>query len=185
MSIKITTLLAQCNVRKSNEEKLQIVKKYIKNEYVPYEKKADIAKAIIDNSYYKDEVGLDGKSHRILYINSVAKYMLTCMSIIDLYTTIERSTGDGKMLEDFNKLNESGILDLVIQSVDERELKEFNMVLQMTSDDVMANEYENHAFISKQLDRFREILEPIFSQAVSQLDLKQIDDVVKNFKNNM
>lgn len=182
MSIKITTLLAQCNVRKSNEEKLQIVKKYIKNEYVPYEKKADIAKAIIDNSYYKDEIGLDGKSHRILYVNSVAKYMLTCMSIVDLYTTIERSTGDGKMLEDFNKLNESGILDLVIQSVDERELKEFNMVLQMTSDDVMANEYENHAFISKQLDRFGEIFRVVVSPVLENIDLDKVKEVMAQIK---
>ena len=166
------------NTKKTDEEKLALIRKYINNAYVPYEKKADVAKAIIDNSYYKDEIDLNGKSHRIFHIDSVAKYMLTCMAILDLYTTIERSKGNGKMLEDFNLLNEHKVLDLVIQNVDDRELKEFNMVLQMTSDDVMTNEYENHAFISKQLDRFGELINVIITQITSNIDISEIDRIM-------
>lgn len=184
MSIKLNTFMTLYNAKKTNEEKLDLVRKYINNIYIPYEKKADVAKAIIDNSYYRDEIDLNGKSHRVFHIDSVAKYMLTCMAIVDLYTTIERSKGDGKMLEDFNLLNECGVLDFVIQNIDDRELKEFNMLLQMTSDDVMTNEYENHAFISKQLDRFGDIFRTILPQIISQLDLDQVKEVVAKLNNN-
>ena len=181
MAIKITAFMNAYKFRKTDEEKLDMIKKYIKNEYVPYEEKADVAKAIVDNSYWKTRKEENGEV-KYLHIDSVACYMLKCMAIVDLYTDIERQKGDGKMLEDFNTLNQFGILDLIVQNIDQRELREFNMILQMTEDDVISNEFENHAFISKQVERFGTLIGTALSPVISQLDLGQIQEVIDQFK---
>lgn len=181
MATKISAFMNAYNFRKTDEEKLEILKKHIKNEYIPYEQKADVAKAIVDNAYWKTRNN-GNEEVKYLHIDSVACYMLKCMAIIDLYTDIERQKGDGKMLEDFNTLNKSGILDLIVQNIDQRELREFNMILQMTEDDVIANEFENHAFITKQVERFGTLIGTALSPVISQLDLGQIQEVIDQFK---
>ena len=177
MSMKITSFMTQYKFKKTEEEKENMVKSHIKNEYVPFEKKADVAKAIVDASFYHEEIGADGNVHKTFHIDSVAKHMLMCMAVIDLYTDIARSKGNGKMLEDFNVLNGSGILDLIIQNINPRELKEFNMVLQMVCDDAMSNEYETHAFVSKQIERLAELIGNVIVPIVKNLNIDQIKDV--------
>ena len=173
--------MTKYKMKKTDEERLQFVKEYIKNEYVPFETKADVAKAIVDTSYWRTEK-IDGNKRKVLHVDSVANYMLKCMALVDLYTNIERQKNEGKMLEDFNTLNGSGILDMIIQSINPRELKEFNMVLQMTQDDVIANEFENHAFISQQVERFGQLIGTALSPVIEQLDFEQIEKVIDQFK---
>ena len=177
--MKLTAFMTAIRFRKTLEEKEKMVKEHMKNEYVPYEKKADIAKAIVQNCYWTDEKDANGNVRSVLHVDSVAKHMCTCMAIVDLYTDIERQKFEGKMLDDFNALNGSGILDIILSNIDQRELKEFNMVLQMTCDDVIANEFENHAFINKQVDRFGKIIGNILLPIASQLDLDQIKNILK------
>jgi len=64
-----------------------------------------MAKAIVGASYYRKEKTSDGKERLVFHVDSVAKYMLTCMSIIKLFTTIECSSNEGKTLDEFNLLN--------------------------------------------------------------------------------
>lgn len=181
MSIKLSFFMTKYKMKKTYEERLQFVEEYIKNEYVPFETKADVAKAIVDTSYWRTEK-TDGNKRKVLHVDSVANYMLKCMALVDLYTDIERQKNEGKMLEDFNTLNGSGILDMIIQSINPRELKEFNMVLQMTQDDVIANEFENHAFISQQIERFGQLIGTALSPVIEQLDFEQIEKVIDQFK---
>ena len=56
------------------------------------------------------------------------------------------------------------------------------MVLQMTQDDVIANEFENHAFISQQIERFGKLIGTALSPVISQLDIGQIEKVIDEFK---
>lgn len=179
MGIKLTAFMTAYKFKKNDEEKLNMVKEHIKNEYVPYEKKADIAKAIADASYWRKVKDSSGNEYSELHINSVARYMLTCISMFDLYTDIERSKSKGNMLDDFNLLNENGIFDILVQNLDERELKEFNMILDMICDDVIANEYENHAYITKQVNRFGKLVGDIISPILSQLDLSRVEELIK------
>ena len=180
--MKLSAFMNVYKIRKSNDEREKLVKEHIKDDYVPYDKKADIAKAIADNCYWDKMKTEDGKEHKELHVDSVAKYMLTCISLVDLYTDIERQKGDGKMLEDFNTLNRSGILDYIIKNIDKRELKEFNMVLQMTCEDIITNEYENHAFIAKQVNRFGDLISASLVPVLSQIDINKINDMIGEMK---
>ena len=108
---------------------------HVKNKYIPIEKKKELAEAIVDQSINS---GMD----------SILKYILTCITVFDIYTDIQRSAVNStnqheRMLSDFNKINERRIFDILIGLIDERELKEFNMVLQMVTDDLMVNKYNN------------------------------------------
>ena len=182
MSIKLSAFLTAYKFRKSDDEKEEIIKKHILNEYVPFEKKADVAKAIVETSYHQKIKDKYGNERTVLHVDSVGKFMLTCMAMLDLFTDIERSKGDGKMLEEFNALNSLGIFDMIINNLDQRELKEFNMVLQLTSDDFMTNEYENHAFITEQVERFGELIGATLSPVLAQLDTDKIEEIIDKFK---
>lgn len=179
MGIKLTAFMTAYKFKKNDEEKLNMVKEHIKNEYIPYEKKADIAKAIADASYWRKVEDSNGNEYSELHVDSVAKYMLTCISMFDLYTDIERSKSKGNMLDDFNILNENGIFDILIQNMDERELKEFNMILDMTCDDVVFNEYENHAYITKQINKIGKVVNDVLSPIISQLDIGKIENIIE------
>lgn len=175
MLINVTDFMNKFNSKKTDDEKLKLVKHYIKNEYIPYEKKADYASLVVDSSYW-----VVNDEEKTLHVNSVAKHMLACMAVVELFTDIERDKDKDTMLDSFNALNGSGALDLIINNIDERELKEFNMVLQMTCDDVITNEYENHAFIIKQVDRFGKLIGNAIVPVLSTLDTEKIEELIKS-----
>lgn len=179
MSKNISAFLAEYKTKKTDEDKINYVKSHVIDEYIPYEKKVDFASAIVQSSYYEDEEpDTDDNSHKVFHVDSVAKYMLTCMALVDLFTDIERQRGDGNILNDFNALNKARIFDLIIQCIDPQELKEFRMILQMECDDLIANEYENHAFISKQVERFGSLIGTIIQPLLSQLDTNKLEEIM-------
>ena len=178
--MKLTSFMNLYKIKKTDEEKLDLIRSHIKNEYVPYEKKADVAKAIIQVCYWQKNNTESELGTTKFHIDSVAKHMLTCMSIIDLYTDIERSKQAGTMVEDFNKLNELGIFDMVNSAINERELEEFKSVVQMTADDAIANEYEPHAFISNQVERFGSLLGTVLGPFLKELDLSTVQGMINN-----
>lgn len=178
MSIKLNAFITMYKIRKTDEEKLEFIKEHVKSDYIPFEKKADVAKAIVQVSYYVNEKDINDNDVKKFYVDSVAKYMLTCMSIIDLYTDIERNKKEGKILEDFNVLNEYGIFDVLIQNIQPRELKEFNMIIQMTVDDLLTNEYEAHSFIRNQVERFGSLIGASIKPFIDQFDENTIKDLL-------
>ena len=158
----------------------EFVKEHIKNIYIPYEQKIAAANAIINVSYWCSEEDNTRKFH----VDSTAKHMLICTTMLDLYTDIERSKSSSEMLSDFNKLNEYGIFDIIISNINKREIKEFNMVLQMLCDDIIANEYEMHSFISNQVERFGTLLGNIIAPVLENIDIDKIAEIATNVMNN-
>lgn len=176
--MKINVFITLYKTKKDDDKEL-FIKEHIKDIYVPLEEKADYARAIVNSCYWVE----DGNGERRISIDSVAKYMCSCMAIVKLYTNIECQTGDGKMLEDFNTLNGLGILDLIIQNVNQRELKEFNMVIEMTCNDFISNEYENHAYFSKQINRFGNLIGTALAPVIANIDSEKIEDMMNKIIN--
>ena len=143
--------------KKYNETNIEQVKQSLLESimnphYVPYEMKITICEKIIEKSYYKKS-----KQDNIekIHVNSPAKYMLYCLWLVKQYTYIEVDFSNS--LEEFNLLNETELIDVIFTHIPEREFKEFRMILEMVENDVMQNEYEMHAFISSQVERFGEL----------------------------
>lgn len=164
------------------QTKKTLIEKVMNPHYVSYEMKITICEKIIENSYYQNTEN-NGIEVKRLHINSPAKYMLYCLWLIKLYTNIEIDFS--KSLKEFNLLNESGLLDVILNHIPEREFKEFRMILDMVENDVMQNEYETHAFISNQVERFGEltgrVLEPALNklgEVLENMDEKTIDKMI-------
>ena len=74
--------------------------------------------------------------------------------------------------------------------IPDRELKEFDVILDMVRNDVIQNEYETHAFIANQVERFGElagvVLKPAIEQlgkAIENIDEKTVDNIIKKLNN--
>lgn len=158
--------------KKYNETNIDQVKEGLVNKvmnphYVSYEMKITICEMILENSYYK-KTEVNGVEVKKLHINSPAQYMLYCLNLVRYYTNI--IVDFSKALEEFNMLNECGLLDVIISHIPERELKEFRMILDMVEKDTIQNEYETHAFISNQVERFVELFGRIAKPAFDRLN---------------
>jgi hypothetical protein len=75
------------------------------------------------------------------------------------------------------------ILDLIISKIDDRERKEFQMLLEFACDDLLVNEYEPHAFIRNQVDRFGDIVGMAILPALEGLDIEKVKTVIEQFSN--
>lgn len=159
------------------------VEKIMNPHYVSYEMKISICKKIIESSYYKK----NNDGSKKLHIDSPIQYMLYCLNLINQYTYIKVDFQNA--LEEFNLLNEYEILDVIYSNIPEKELKEFSMILDMVENDTLQNEYETHAFISNQVERFGELFGHVakpaidrFSEVLENMDEKTIDKVIDKLK---
>lgn len=162
------------------QTKQALLEKVMNPHYVSYEMKITICEKIIENSYYTKDV--DGNNKR-LYVNSPAKHMMYCLWLVKQYTYIEIDFSNA--LEEFNLLNEHGLLDLIYSNTPEKEHKEFCMILDMVENDVLQNEYETHAFILNQVERFGELLGHVvkpaldrFGDILENMDEKTINNII-------
>ena len=182
MAVKTYTVEEFCkkyNSMKANESKMALIQSVMNTNYVPFEKKITICEMIVNATYYTKAMK-NGIETKKLHINSPSQYMSYYLWIVKEYTHIQ--VDFAKSLDEFNLLNKNGLLDVVVGYIPESELKEFRMLLDMVSSDVMANEYEPHAFIINQVERFGQLFGAIakpaldsFSTVIANLDEKTIE----------
>ena len=169
----------------TTEEKLEFIKNMMNSNYVPYEMKITICERIVEKSYYKTSEK-NGIKVKKLHVDSTVKYMLYCLNLVRQYTNIDIDFKNS--LEEFNLLNGCGVLDAIYSEIQEKELKEFRMILDMVENDVIQNEYETHAFIANQIERFGELFGSItkpalnrLSEVIENMDDKTIEKIVNKF----
>ena len=153
------------NVDKRNT----FVKSHIIKSYIPLEEKDVRAQIIIDNSYY----GEDGN----FKINSVAKYMFTFLTIVDMYTDIAINFKDG--INEYNKLNSLEALEDIVSLINKKDLDEFRNIINMKCDDTIINEYEPHSFIKTQVERFGELIGATLSPILEKIDLDKVAEILE------
>ena len=175
--MKIDTFLTLLKNKKNEDSRVELISSHVKNRYVPLEEKQARAKSIIESSYYQKTN--DGRQE--FHVNSVAKYMLTGLTMMDMYTDIEVEKNNGKSLENFNKLNEARVLDDVLSVIDGKEWSEFVSVLDMEEEDVIKNEYEPRAFVRNQFERFGNLIGTSLLPVLENLDISQIEELVKKY----
>lgn len=173
--MKIETFTKLFETKHSDEEKEKVILEIMKREHIKYVEKIARVKLIVKNSYYTKKKNLDGVEYETFEQNSPAKYLFYCLTLVDLYTTLEIDFK--KASEQFEMLN-GEILDMIINSIDEREHKEFQMLLDFACDDLLVNEYEPHAFIRSQVERFSSLISTALLPILQQLDMEQLKEVI-------
>ena len=166
---------------KSDEVKNILLQSVIKNKYVAYEEKVTICEAIVNATYYIKE-NINGIETKKLHINSPAQYMHYCLWIVKTYTHIKIDFKQS--LEEFNLLNKIDLIDIIFSMISEKELKEFRMIFDMVAGDVIQNEYEPHAFIANQVERFGKLFGTIAKPAINQFG-KAIENMDENTINKI
>ena len=156
-------------------------------DYVSFLMKNTLAQKIVDVStyMYEDYIKEDGTKGRrrtnTIHVNSTVQYVLFCRVIIENYTNLEVET-DG-FYEEYDLLNESGLLDKIMQMIPEKEIKEFKMIVDMKKDDIIFNQSTPKTFINQQIERVSTILgvtlKPVLEKISEQIENMSEEDVEK------
>lgn len=170
----------------------QVQESYIKEnlaitDYIPFVRKDALAQKLVDVTTYKyeDYIKEDGNVGRrktnIVYVNSVAEYLLFCRLVIENYTNLIVET-EG-FFEEYDALKECGLLDKLMVGTENvkplipiSELSELRSICQMKKDDALANYANPQSYISGQVERFA---------MLSGIVLKPTLDKIANYLENM
>lgn len=173
--MKIETFVKLFSTKKSDDDKKKAIIEIMKNNHVSFADKVDRAGIIARRSYYTKEKDSDGIEYEVFSQNTAAKYMFHNLTLVDLYTTLE--VDYKKSLEQFEMLN-GEIIDLIVDAINEREKKEFQMLIDFACDDVLANEYEPHAFIREQINRLGNLVGTAIAPAIDNIDMEKLKEVI-------
>ena len=142
--------------------------------YVPFVKKVTYAASLAQNTMIDKDTGN-------VRVSSESNYLFFVRSIIELYTNLEIE--NKAFYDEYDLLNESGLLDEIMQMIPEKEINEFKMLCDLKREDILTNQYETHSFISNQVTRFGELigvsLKPLLEKISDQLDNMDKNDLDK------
>lgn len=117
-------------------------------------------------------------------VKSDVNYLLFCRMIVEQYADLQVDT-EG-FYEEYDLLNESGLLDKIMQMIPEKEIAEFKMLCDMKKEDTIFNMGTPKAYINQQIERITTIasvaLKPILEKLVDEfenLDDKKIEKFEK------
>ena len=178
--MRIETFVKLYNTKKTDEERIDLVKERMNGKHVSFSDKVNHADIIAKQCYYQKEKDANGVEREVFKQNSAAKYMLYSLTVVKLYTDLD--VDFKKALEQFEMLN-GEILDDIMNLVDKRELKEFQMILDFACDDIITNEYELHSFIGKEVERFGNLIGATLAPVLQTLDVDKIENLLKQVNN--
>ena len=105
-------------------------------------------------------------------VKSDVNYLLFCRMVIEQYTDLQVETEE--FFEEYDALMETGVLDIIMQMIPEKEIKELKMICDMKKDDLLFNQSTPKAFINQQIERITNItsvtLKPVLDKLVTELE---------------
>ena len=166
----------------NNDDKAKFLKSKLKTErYISYDDKLTLAENIINHSSYA-MVKEDGKLRQTdrIALNSPMRYILFVMTVVDKYTNIEVNFKN--IMPDYDALNFNGLIEVIFEKVGDKEIAEFNTVVEMVLNDFMANKYQFKNYIDDTLLKVSGLVEkcaPLIDNITSKLDSMSEEDVDK------
>ncbi len=148
------------------------IKKHIVKKYIPYLDKDSICTRIIYASCYAD------KERKIVRFNTPGKHILFNMNLIDLYSDIEIDFKGNKLIEQYDKLMESGAIYLLVAAISDEEYMEFNTLLDMKLDDLRDNEYSITALLYNLKDSLS-LTDEVITNALKSPEVKAMIEEIK------
>ena len=140
--IGIDELIKGLESKRSQEARDRYLTSKIKTiDYINFEVLTVIADSIVANSMFDK----DGN----IKIDSCKKYLLYVYSILNVFTNID--VHEDKWVQEYNKLNKSNLIEVIVGMIPERIVNEFDSILKMKSDDLITNYYSINAYIDRKL----------------------------------
>lgn len=158
--------------------------------YIDIATKCNIAERIADVTMFVYREGI--KTNEINN-DSIGRFLLSTLSIIDMYTDLEIDFSN--VFEEYDLLAKDNIISLIIGFNEENQglipygnISEMQTLVAMNVDDIIQNNLSAHAFIQNQVSRFGELigitLSPIMdkiTKSLGQLDESAIEKFSKHF----
>ena len=166
----------------NDTDKSKFLKTKLKVEkYLPYADKLIFAQNIVRSSSYAmiSDDGVLKQTDRI-EINSLMRYILFTMTIVDKYTNIEVNFGN--IMPDFDALNSNSLIEVIFEKIGNKETGEFNAVVDMVLNDFMANKYQFRNYISDALSKVTGLVEkclPAIDNITNKLNDMSEEDMEK------
>ena len=166
----------------TKDDKAKFLKSKLKTEkYLPYADKLKFAENIVNHSSYAmvKEDGVLKQTDRIA-LNSPMRYILFVMTIVDKYTNIEVNFKN--IMPEFDALNFNSLIEVIFEKIGDKEMAEFNTVVEMVLNDFMANKYQFKNYIDDTLLKVSGLVEkcaPLIDNIANKLDNMTDEDVDK------
>ena len=178
----VKTFVEEYEKQLTDTDKAQFLKTKLKFEkYMPYAEKLMIAENIIQSSSYAmiKENDILKKTDRIK-INSPMRYVLFVMTIVNKYTNIEVNFNN--IMPEFDYLNKNSLIEVIFDKIGDKEIGEFNTVVDMVLNDFVSNKFEFKNYISETFSKVYDLVEkcsPLIDNIVNKLDGMSEEDVKK------
>lgn len=156
-------------------------------QYVSFIDKVNLAERVVYHSTH--DFDQEGNVVGDITINSISKYLLHVMGIIDMYTDLDINYGN--LVEDYDLLNVNGMIQEIVTLIGEKEIAECQMLLDMKLGDFMQNKLSVYSFVRDQVERFGTLsgitlssIKEGFTNAVDSLTPEQVEQFASAFVNN-
>ena len=109
-------------------------------------------------------------------VNTPVQYLLTCRAIVENYTDLEIE--DTSFYKEFDLLQENGIMDKILCTIPNDELKNFEAIVNMKREDILYNHGTVKGLISDKVERIAMISSTVLKPAMEKIatELQNMDD---------
>ena len=126
---------------KQNKSAMEtFIKKHITTQYVDFMTKNVYCDKIIESTCH-----IKDGNREFIKINSVSRDLFFTMRLIQLYTDIKLD--EENIIGEYDKLNEVGAIDVIIEAIPDSEYIEFSDMLNKMLGDFLNNEYSVNALL--------------------------------------
>lgn len=153
---------------KNASNKDAFIQKHIVNQYVTFSRKNVLCSQLAHKTTHT-YVTVDGEDKEVYKEDSVNRYILLMMLLIQTYTDID---ADSMTYEDFALLDEYAIPDKVHQNIPERERSQWETLLRMHLEDIRCNERDLISWLDQRVD-------------VARLSIKSLFDTLLNIQEDV
>ena len=150
--------------------------------YLPILNKITIAERIADvvcfeyEKYITESGEEKSRSTMNVQVNTPVQYLLICRAIVENYTDLEIE--DTSFYKEFDALQENGIMDKILCTIPNDELKNFEAIVNMKREDILYNHGTVKEFISDKVERIAMISSTVLKPAMEKIatELQNMDD---------
>lgn len=134
---------------KKTNDKTKFLSTHVINNYIDYEMKITKCQSIVDKTC---EADINNK--KMFLSNRPIRHYMFNIELIRSYTDIEFGTGE-QLLKDYNALNKEQLVIGIISNIPRTEYLEFEMILNMLTDDYYDNCRSLTSFLDTKIEAFQ------------------------------
>lgn len=173
--ITVDEFLKTYNKFSSDTAKQTYLKTIIKhNQYVGYATKIVMANMILEKSCFNKDTGE-------VCFDSCKKYLMYVWAVLHMYTLIDMNVEH--IMDDYDKLESNNWICLLMSMIPERELKQFDTVLKMRQDDLIANHCGLEHYLDRKMNKgsneWAKVIQPALTTLTQVLENIDEDKMVK------